>query len=171
MISTQRLRLRPFSLSDVPVLLALSREPGMRRFIPDQVYRDERHAEEVVRALMAFTAQAPAPHTRPYVLAVDDKETGTLIGHVGLSAARGSVEIGYAIAERLHGRGLAAEAVSAASEWALGDLALSEVLGIVEAENVASRRVLEKAGFVQVRDEVKVVEGRAIPIVVYRRGG
>jgi RimJ/RimL family protein N-acetyltransferase len=170
-ISTQRLLLRTFSLTDVPVLFALSREPGMQRFIPDQVYRDERHAEEVVRALMAFTAQAPDPRVRPYVLAVDDKETGSLIGHVGLSAARGSVEVGYAIAERLHGRGLATEAVSAASAWALGDLALSEVLGIVEADNIASCRVLEKAGFVRVRDEVKHAAGRTIPIVVYRRGG
>lgn len=169
-LSTQRLRLRRFSLSDAPVLFALSREPGMRRFIPDQVYRDERHAEEVVRALVAFTEQPPDPRARPYVLAVDDKETGSLIGHVGLSAARGSVEIGYAIAERLHGRGLATEAVIAASEWALGELALPEVLGIVEAANVASCRVLEKAGFVRLRDEVKHVEARTIPIVVYRRG-
>src|SRR5688500_13923593 len=53
MIATARLLLRPFSLTDVPKVFAMGDEAGMRRWIPDQVYRDERHAEHVVTALMA----------------------------------------------------------------------------------------------------------------------
>jgi hypothetical protein len=45
MISTSRLLLRPFVLADVPRLFVMSVEEGMRRWIPDQVYRDEAHAE------------------------------------------------------------------------------------------------------------------------------
>ncbi len=59
MLSTSRLLLRSFVLADVPKLLVTSSEEGMRRWIPDQVYRDEQHAEQVVRALMAFTELAP----------------------------------------------------------------------------------------------------------------
>ena len=86
MITTARLLLRPFTLDDVAKLFAMSGEAGMRRWIPDQVYRDIEHAEQVTRALMAFTAQPPDPRVRPYVLGIE--HGGVLIGHVGLSAAR-----------------------------------------------------------------------------------
>lgn len=95
--------------------------------------------------------------------------SGALVGHVGLSPARGSVEIGHAIEERLHGNGLATEAVAAASAWALTELALPEVLGIVEADNLSSRRVLEKAGFVRVGEERKQSGDAVRTLVVYRR--
>jgi ribosomal-protein-alanine N-acetyltransferase len=151
MLTTARLLVRPFTLADVPMIFALSQEDGVRRWIPDQVYADLDEAERVIRALMAFTAQPPAPRERPYVLAVEHE--GALIGHVGLSAARGSVEIGYAIAEALQGRGLATETVAAASRWGLDALGLDEVLGIVGADNLPSRRVLEKAGFTHAADD------------------
>ena len=169
MITTARLRLRPFSLADVAKLFAMSVEDGMRRWIPDQVYRDEAHAEQVVRALIAFTEREPEPRTRPYVLGIEHEGSGALIGHVGLSPARGTVEIGYAIEQQLHGNGLATEAVAAASAWALTELALPEVLGIVEADNVSSRRVLEKAGFVRTHEERKQSGDSVRTLVVYRR--
>ena len=159
MITTARLVLRHFTLADVPALYAMSREPALGRWIPDQVYRDEAHAEEVARTLIALAAHRD-PREKPFVLGVESG--GTLVGHVGLSAARGSVEIGYAIAEALHGRGLATEAVAAMSSFALAELGLPEVLGIVAAANVASCRVLEKAGFVRTADDER---GRRI----YRR--
>lgn len=129
----------------------MSQEAGLRRWIPDQVYRDLQHAEEVLRALIAFTDEPPAPRTRPYVLGVE--HDGEIIGHVGLSAARDSVEIGYAIGDVHQGKGFATEAVRAMTQWGLTDLALSEVLGIVGTDNRGSCRVLEKAGFVKRGDE------------------
>ena len=161
MITTARLVLRPFTLGDVPKLFVMSHESGLRRWIPDQVYRDMAHAEEVTRAVIAFTASPPDPRLRPYVLGIE--HDGALVGHVGLSAARGSVEIGYAIEDRVQGHGLATEAVRGMSDFALGTLGLPEVLGIVAAENLPSRRVLEKAGF------TRSTEGPAETQVVYRR--
>lgn len=162
MISTSRLLLRPFTLADVPKVFLMSTEPGMRRWIPDQVYRDEDHAEQVVRALIAFTDRPPDPRAQPYVVGIEYQ--GELVGHVGLSAARASVEIGYAIEERRQGAGLASEAVAAMSRWGL-DLGLPEVLGIAGVDNAPSCRVLEKSGFAPVREEDR--PGGAIRI--YRR--
>ena len=81
------------------------------------------------------------------VLGLEHAETGLLIGHVGLSPARRSVEIGYAVEQRYQGTGLATEAVTALSGWGLVELGLPEVLGIVAVDNAPSRRVLEKAGW------------------------
>lgn len=161
-LTTSRLSLRPFVPGDVGKLFAMSIEASMRRWIPDQVYRDEQHAEQVLRALVSHTTIGPDPRVRPYVLGIEHLETGALIGHVGLSPARGSVEIGYAIEEQLQGKGFATEAVSAASAWGLRELGLPEVLGFVAPDNVASCRVLEKAGFVQ-RPERAIVGDSAAP--------
>src|SRR6188768_1030862 len=57
MIRTARLLLRTFSLDDVRKVFVMGAEDGMRRWIPDQVYRDEQHAEQVVRALVAYTVR------------------------------------------------------------------------------------------------------------------
>jgi len=158
-------------MADAPKVFAMSGEAALRRWIPDQVYRDELHAAEVVRALRAHTEREPDPRVHPYVLAVEHRETGSLIGHIGLSPARGSVEIGYAIEERLQGQGLATEAVTAVAEWAVGDLRLPEVLGIVAADNAPSRRVLEKAGFVRIDEDIKHADDRPVTRLVYRRCG
>jgi ribosomal-protein-alanine N-acetyltransferase len=104
----------------------------------------------VVRSLIAFTSSPPDPRVRPYVFGVE--HAGELVGHVGLSAARGSVEIGYAIEDRVQGHGFASEAVRGMSDFALAALGLPEVLGIVAADNLSSQRVLEKAGFVRAED-------------------
>ena len=165
MISTSRLLLRAFVLTDVRKLFLMSGEEGLRRWIPDQVYRDEEHAEQVARALIACTDRAPAPSARPYILGIEHKATGSLIGHVGLSAARGSVEIGYAIEQQHQGAGLATEAVTTMSRWGLEQLGLPEVLGIVAVDNAPSRRVLEKAGFVRIGEGV---DGRSTPILIHR---
>ena len=165
MISTPRLLLRPFVLADAPKLFAMSVEAGMRRWIPDQVYRDEQHADQVARVLIAFTDQPPDPRARPYVLGIEHVETHSLIGHVGLSAARDSVEIGYAIEDRYQRQGIATEAVAAMSAWGL-ELGLPEVLGIVAVDNTHSCRVLDKAGFVRTSESV---DGRGNPVLVYRR--
>ena len=170
MISTSRLILRPFSLADVPKVFVMGDEAGMRRWIPDQVYRDEQHAEQVVRALIAHTENAPDPSAKPYVLGVEHTETRSLIGHVGLSPARGSVEIGYAIEERSQGQGFATEAVSAMARWGVVAFTLPELLGIVDADNMQSRRVLEKAGFVRSGEQIKRADARSSILLVYRYG-
>lgn len=153
MLATARLRLRPFVESDAAKLFVMSQEAGLRRWLPDQVYRDPQHAAEVARALIAATDQPPAPRVRPYVLGIEYAHA--LVGHVGLGAARASVEIGYAVEQRLHGQGIATEAVTAVAHWALAELSLPEVLGIVDADNASSCRVLEKAGFVRVGEELR----------------
>lgn len=146
MIASARLRLRALTLADAPKLFAMSQEAGMRRWIPDQVYRDEAHAAEVAAKLIDFAAQPFDPGVRPFVLGIEF--SGELVGHVGLSPLRGSVEVGYAVEDAMQGRGIASEAVRAIVEWAQ----LPEVLGVIGADNVASARVLERAGFVKLDD-------------------
>ncbi len=60
----------------------------------------------------------------------------------------GSVEIGYGIHESYQGHGYATEAVNAAVMWALQQPGITCVEAETEPDNQASRRVLEKCGFI-----------------------
>jgi ribosomal-protein-alanine N-acetyltransferase len=167
--ATADLRLRPFVLEDAPRLLVMSHERGLREWLPDQVYADLAEAERVARYLIEQGERPDVPRGAPLVLGVVRRDSDELIGHVGLSAAYGGVEIGYAIAEAHQGRGFATQAVRAMTEWGLARFGLDAIDGIVAAENVASCHVLEKAGFVRVGEASRPMHGITRLVRTYRR--
>jgi ribosomal-protein-alanine N-acetyltransferase len=147
-LHTEDLILRPLTQSDVKVIFQLSQEASLVEWLPDQVYKNEAEAAEVVDFLVSQYAPTPQPDIRPFVVGVELKETRELIGHVGLSPlTEGEIEIGYAIAQEATCKGYGTQAVAALSQWAISDLKLPKIHGIVACENVGSGRVLEKAGY------------------------
>jgi ribosomal-protein-alanine N-acetyltransferase len=58
-----------------------------------------------------------------------------------------TAELGYWLGESYWGRGIATRAVRAIIQWAFESLALERIQARVFDSNVASCRVLEKAGF------------------------
>jgi RimJ/RimL family protein N-acetyltransferase len=79
---------------------------------------------------------------------VVEKSSGLSIGGIGFKSTpneRGEVEIGYGICDSCQGRGVATEVVIAVCEFARAGARV--VLAETERANVASQRVLEKAGF------------------------
>jgi [ribosomal protein S5]-alanine N-acetyltransferase len=162
--------LRRFSRGDVGRIFELSQESGLQRWIPDQVYADEAEAREVLGALIASYDVPGTPERGPFVLGVCLPGNGELVGHVGLSPLGVDVEVGYAIGERWQGQGLATEAVRTMARWGLQHFGLSEVLAVVAVDNLASRRVLEKAGF-QFRSEAEgSLHGRRMLVRTYELG-
>ena len=59
----------------------------------------------------------------------------------------GTVEIGYWLIPRARGRGFGSRAVGLLAQWAVTEAALARVEALVVPDNIASQRVLEKAGF------------------------
>jgi RimJ/RimL family protein N-acetyltransferase len=90
----------------------------------------------------------------PWVLV--ERESGAFAGRGGLAwtAVEGvaEVELPWSIEPHLHGRGLATEAATAATELAR-ELRFEEVVALILPSNRASRRVAEKTGFTP-REEV-----------------
>jgi ribosomal-protein-alanine N-acetyltransferase len=76
---------------------------------------------------------------------------GELVGRIQLTGISplpfANAHLGYFVSERHNGRGFATEAVRQAVDAAFGELALHRVQAAVIPRNVASIRVLEKAGF------------------------
>jgi RimJ/RimL family protein N-acetyltransferase len=92
------------------------------------------------------------------------------IGYCGLSrfpsrVRRDETEIGFRLARSYWGLGLATEAVRASRDYAFSTLKLPKLVALVDPANVASIRVVQKAGFVYERDAM--LEGYDHPDRVY----
>ena len=151
--------MRPLRLRDAAELYRHSREEAMRTWLPSQVYRDRDHARSVVAFLIAQRAHPGDPRIGPYVLGAELRESGELVGHVGLSPWRGAVEVGFAIAEAHQRKGFATEAVRAVCGWARETFSLKSILGVTAIRNVASQGVLVRVGFVLRSEEVMDFQG------------
>jgi RimJ/RimL family protein N-acetyltransferase len=80
---------------------------------------------------------------------VEDRETGRVVGDVGLSPADGDpgvIKVGYTIAPDFQGRGYASEAIDALVDYAFDTLGADVVRAYASAENIPSIRVAEKVG-------------------------
>jgi [ribosomal protein S5]-alanine N-acetyltransferase len=98
-----------------------------------------------------------------------DRETGEMVGRGGLqytyTAGLHDVEAAWAVAPERWGQGLATELAHACVEVGSEQLGLLEIVAFTLPDNVASRRVMEKAGFTYERDIVHA----GLPHVLYRR--
>jgi len=139
----------------------------MRTWLPSQVYRDEAEAASVLAFLVCRYDTPADPRKAPYVLGVQLRSSGELIGHVGFSPLDDAVEIGFAIAAGQQRKGFATDAVRAACEWAARAFALPRLLGVTAAGNAASQRVLLRAGFARVHARTMRFQGMDQPVVLF----
>ena len=141
----------------------------MKEWIPDQVYQNEKQAREVLGYLISQYEEPGNPLSGPYVLGVCLAETQELIGHVGLSPFKDSVEVGYAIEDKYQGQGYATKSVALVSEWGIHIFKFSQIFGIVSTDNVVSCKVLESASFQLIEEYEDILHDRCGVIRKYSK--
>lgn len=143
---TERLVLRPYVDDDLAILARLHGDPGVTRWL----YWDARGLDEVRTVLARKVAELTLAGDGDAIsLAVDLRETGETVGDAVViltSGAHEQAEVGYLIDPAHQGHGYATETAKALLEIALGDVQLHRACGRIEPRNVASGRVLERAG-------------------------
>lgn len=143
-LETPRLRLRWLVPDDAPFILELTTQPTWLRNIGDRGVRDLATAEGYIRKgpLASYAA-------RGYGLwAVVRVEDGAPVGMCGVIQREGmdDPELAYAYLERFHGQGYGGEAAQATAAYARESLGLPRLAAIVNPENTASIRILERVG-------------------------
>lgn len=92
------------------------------------------------------------PETGPWSIwyAIDRTEH-MLVGNVRFQGPPegGEVELLYAMADDMYGKGFATEAVGALSDWALAQSGVHKLVAMVEPGLDGAVRVLEKSGFAE----------------------
>ena len=144
-ITSARLELREFTLADADLLreVAVNAEPEA---IPPGVPSDPARLDD----WLAADRRLPEPEGTAVHLMMLDRSLGLIVGSISVFHAdweTRSAEIGYGVRADQRGKGYAPEALSAVARWALTDGGLQRAWLSTIAENVASQRVAEKAGF------------------------
>ena len=153
-------RLRPLDLRDWPLLQDLSRDEMVVRWTTYPADLDETRAlARITRGLAARERVALC------VAELDGRAAGTC--GAGLTETEGDIEIFYAVVQWACRQGVASSAasllVSAAQAAGATSISLTTHL-----DNVASQVVAERAGFVALRQESRLVNGVLTDVQVWR---
>jgi [ribosomal protein S5]-alanine N-acetyltransferase len=156
LLETPRLRLRPWRETDGEALVEASNDPVLRHFVPYSPL--PRHRDAVPAHLARIGLAAADGHRVAWCVA--DGGTDAALGNVAVFELDGppgrlEAQVGYWARPTARGRGVMAEAVRRAADWALdpAGLDLHRLYLLTSASNAGSRRVAERAGFTRVGTE------------------
>jgi RimJ/RimL family protein N-acetyltransferase len=125
---------------DIPLIAAASRDPETRRRLDDEPLTPDRERESIARAEEQWRSGSGAP----FVIA--DAGDDRALGLVNLQFGE-DVTVAVSVFPEERGRGIASRAMRLAATWGLRELGLRRVVAEAAADNVASIRAIEKAGF------------------------
>ena len=162
-IKSQRLYITEFNGSMAENVHINSLDEDNRRFIPDEVFETIDEARKTISTLISFYSQNDKPLVYPIIL-----NDGQQSGHVQAIPIENGWEIGYHIAKPYTGKGYATEAVSAFLPPIMKRLDIAQIYGICRADNIASRKVLEKCNFSLEYDGIDLYHGEKHHICRYK---
>lgn len=144
-LETERMYFRQFRAEDAQLLFELDSDPEVMRFISKNQPVLSCIQDDIIPRFISYYSQSPprgfwAAHLR---------EGGGFIGWFHLrpdKIAPEEMELGYRLKRSVWGRGLATEGSRALLKKAFGEWAYEKVCARTLITNLASRRVMEKAG-------------------------
>ena len=142
-LTSRQVELREILPSDVPALYAVFSDPKVMRYWSTPAYQDE---SEAVRLYEKIQEGFRSRQLFQWGIVQGQDLIGTCtLFHLDLVHRRG--EIGYALAQRFWGKGLARDAVTAVINFAFAHLDLHRIEADVDPRNARSLALLERLGF------------------------
>ena len=150
LLETERLYIGEFK-TDMALAVSLgSLDEDTRKFLPDEVFKTEEEAKETLEYLISQYHDG-SPLVYPLIL----KKDHSFIGYVeAVRLKDNSYETGYHINKEYRRQGFAKEALSVFVPYILVKKNIDEIYGIVDADNIASIKVLENTGFKKVYEGI-----------------
>jgi ribosomal-protein-alanine N-acetyltransferase len=160
-IETERLLIRPFEPEDRQALAELYADPEVMRYIPYGVLDDD----GLERVLEKY-ARVEEEHGFTF-WAIIERSTGAFIGDAGFGVyeATGEPEVGYSLVRSAWHQGFASEAAAACLGAAFEHLEAPRVLAVVDAENTASVRVVERLGM----ERQRLIDAHGRPHILFAK--
>ena len=161
------LRIRDWRRDDLELLLRYANNPKIAANLRDQFPHPYTRREGIEYLNYVRYAQTPLS----FAIELGGEAIGGIGFKQGTDIARLSMEIGYWLGEPFWGRGLATRAVTAASDWGFDHYKVVRIFATTFAHNIASMRVLEKAGFVRegVMQRSAIKNGVVLDQVLYAK--
>ena len=144
-LTTDRLRLRPYVASDAEALFSIYSDVRVMRYWSYPPWPTIDKAHEMIA--QDATALAAGDHLR---LGLETRGEARLIGHCSLfhlNAQCQRAEIGYGLSFDAWGHGYMHEALTAVLSYGFAELALNRVEADIDPRNAVSAKTLERLGF------------------------
>lgn len=142
---TPRLALREFATADVDDLVALDSDPLVMRYIGDGSVSPGR---EAALGAIERVRRRYAEHPGTGVWHASRRDDGRFVGWISLKHCGDTpdIEVGYRLMAHAWGQGFATELARAMLRRGFAELGLARIIGVTHPDNLASQRVLLKAG-------------------------
>lgn len=155
-LRTHRLKFRCWTEEDLPLARILWGDPRVTHFL------------SMTSAEAAITGRLQREIARQRELGFQywpmfSIKNDELVGCCGLQPYKDIFELGFHLRPAYWGQGLALEAAQAVMNYGFDTLGITELFAGHHPENMASKKVLEKLGFVYVGDAVYEGSGRMEP--------
>ncbi len=147
---TARLRVRELRDADAEAMLVMESNPRVHRYLDSEPILD---IDEIRRIIGLVREQYASIGIGRW--GVEELATGEFVGWTGfkwidepINGHSDFLDVGYRFLESSWGQGFATESALACMQFAASHPALMQlpIAGIVDAENIASERVLQKLG-------------------------
>ena len=164
---SQRLVLRQITTADVHEIFALRSNANVMKYIPRPLCKNLNDAIEIINMI-----EQKLILNEGINWAITLKGSNTLIGFIGhyqIKWEHFRSEIGYMLSPDFAGRGIMTEAIKLVIEYGFKDMKMHSLEAVIDPQNTASARVLEKNNFVKEAyfKENEFFEGKFIDAVVY----
>jgi len=143
-LETLRLELRDFVAADFADLCRLDRNPRVMKYISN----GKPASRDAVAKALGRIIRYPALYPDLGAWRAARRDTGAFIGWFCLkyTGKSSDVEVGYRLLPEAWGQGFATEGARALVDYGFDDLDLDRIIGVTHRGNMASQRVLLKAG-------------------------
>jgi len=143
-LQTKRLILREMTLDDAQAVFGCCSDPEVFKFTGGKAHRR-------IEDSKAFLKEIFAKYKAQEIIAwgIFHKEDSKLIGNCGFikwDASQAKAELDYLLSKEYWNQGLMTEAVKRVIGFGFEEMQLNRIQAICEVANIASARVMEKAG-------------------------
>ena len=166
-LETERLLLRRVDANDIKEILALRSNSETMKYIPRPLLKTD---EDALQHIAMIDTKIETNEGINWAITLkDNPKLIGVIGHYRIKPAHYRAEIGYMLLPEYHGKGIISEAVKEAVNYGFSVMKLHSLEAVIDPENHASAKVLEKNGFVKEGHlkENQFFEGRFLDTIIY----
>ena len=166
-LETERLYLRRVVIEDVNEIFALRADQEVMKYIPRPLVKTEEDALAHI-AMIDEKIDSNEGINWAITLKGNPKLIG-IIGHYRIRSEHFRAEIGYMLLPEYQGKGIISEAIKEVVNYGFEVMKLHSIEAIIDPENFASEKVLQKIGFLKEAHlkENEYYEGRFLDTVIY----
>jgi [ribosomal protein S5]-alanine N-acetyltransferase len=141
-LKTERLRLRKVKLADAEAIFRYyAQDPEVTKYVSWRAHKDIEETRDFLRSCLLAWDAGNAFHW-----VIERLEEKQVMGMMSARAAEEKWELGYVLARTHWKRGYMTEAVKGVIAWGIRQKDIYRVWAVCDVDNLASARVMEKAG-------------------------